>query len=226
MAFFGILLGIFAVARLHRSGIYKLFSSKYSLKMNPRNVGIYKDGEKFKIRLRSARVYLVAEVLVSAVSMYVLSLALYAHETTRNDSAANSEEFWNFHLATMFLVVFKLGDCLGMALGTVAKCCGAFSKTFTKNLFFIFALLRLGFVAAAVLFVRDPFLLYHNLFTISMYFILALTNGFLSSAMTLQILELCRVGGSDTSAVVLEVTWLCIDFGNAVGAALSFVPLV
>lgn len=227
VAFVGILTGLFAVIRLHRSGIYKLFANKDSLKVNPRNIGIYKDSEKIKTSLRRVRVYLLAEILVSAVSMYVLSLASYAHETTtrKDTSVPNSSEFWKFHLATIFLVVFKLGDCLGRVLGTFSKCCPTVSSSLKKNLFFFLAFLRLGFVVIAVMFVRDPFLLYYNLFTIIMYFILALTNGILSSAMMFQSLEFCGVSGNSTGAFVLQTAWFCIDLGNAVGAALTYIPL-
>ena len=225
VVFIGIIVGLFAVIRLHRSGIYRLFASRDSLKVNPRNVGIYKDSKKVKKRLGRVKVYLLAEILVSAVSMYVLSLAKYAHETTYADLSASTVEFWKLHLATVFLIVFKLGDCLGRVLGTLSFCCKAVSSSVKKASFFSLSFIRLGFVAAAVLFIRNPFLLNHNLFMMGLYFLLSLTNGLLTVAMSIHCQALCGVGGRDTGAVVLQVTWLCADLGNAIGAALSFVPL-
>lgn len=225
VAFVGILVGLFAVIRLHRSGIYKLFASKDSMKVNPRNVGIYKDGKHIKKRLRRVKVYLLAEILVSAVSMYVLSLAKYAHETTNADRSASNADFWKFHLATVFVIVFKLGDCLGRFLGTISTCCKAVSNSVKKASFFSLSFIRLGFVAVVVLFIRNPFFLDHNLFMMGLYFLLSITNGLLSVAMSIQCQSLCGFGGRDACAVILQITWLCTDLGNAIGAGLSFVPL-
>lgn len=225
LVFLVILIGLLSLVRFSRSGIYELFAGKDCAAHSPKNITIGTVPETAKRRFRQIKFYLFAQFLVAAVSYYVLSLAPHVHRATLEKTEANNTEFWRNYLGTVLVGLFKFGDWFGLTLGMI--CC--YHKTNSKLclpvVYFTFSVIRLGFVVTVVVFILQPFSFYHNLITMIFYFLLAISNGFLSVAMVSHCQSLCGVRRRDSCPIISQLTWLTIQMGSTIGMAFSLVPL-
>lgn len=222
-AFLGILLGLISLIKLSRSGIYELFAGRDCAAHSPKNITLGSVPETAKRRYHAIKWCLFAEISLSLVSYFVLSLVPYVHEATFQSSS--SVTFWKGYLATVLVSVFRVGDFLGGLLSHL--CCREQRSDINVATFGYLSacILRLGFVFAAVLFTRAPFLLYHNLFMMAFYFMLAFTNGSLSVAMTLGCQSFMMGRRQDSCPIVSQFLWLSGVLGATVGVTLSFIQI-
>ena len=222
--FLGIILGLISLIKLSRSGIYELFAGRDCAAHSPKNITLGSVLETAKRRYHAIKWCLLAEFILSLVSYFVLSIAPFIHEASKS-SRSSSAEFWKVYLVTIFVGVFRLGDFLGGLLSRI--CCSEQRLNINVATFCYLSasVLRLGFVFATVLFTRTPFLVYHNLFTIGIYFILAFTNGSLSVAMASSCQSFIMGQRRDSCPIVSQFLWLSQVLGSTVGIALSFIQI-
>ena len=226
VVFLGIVIGLVSLIKLSKSGIYALFAGRDCIAHSPKNITLGSVPETAKRRYLTIKWYLVVEFSLSLVSYFVLSLAPFIHEATLESSHSSTVPFWKVYLATVLIGLFRVGDIFGRTLPSL--CCSGRQTVNDDVAMFAYlsaSILRLGFVLTAVLFTRTPFLVYHNVFMMGFYFVLAFTNGFLSVAMTSRCQSLIRVQRNDTCPIVSQYIWLSGLFGATVGIALSFVQL-
>ena len=223
--FLGIVLGLISLIKLSRSGIYELFAGKDCAAHSPKNITLGSVPETAKRRYHAIKWCLFAEFILSLVSYFVLSIAAFIHEATFQSSRSSSATFWKVYLVTIFVGVFRLGDFFGGLLSRV--CCSEQRLNINVATFCYLSasVLRLGFVFVTVLFTRTPFLVYHNLFTIGIYFMLALTNGSLSVAMASSCQSFIMGRRKDSCPIVSQFLWLSQVLGSTVGIALSFIQI-
>ncbi|KAJ7379612.1 hypothetical protein OS493_014007 [Desmophyllum pertusum] len=226
VAFLGIIIGLFSLIKLSKSGIYELFAGRDCIAHSPKNITLGSVPETAKRRYHTIKWYLFVEFTLSLVSYFVLSLAPFIHQVTLENPHSSTAPFWKVYLATVFIALFRVGDFFGGVLS--GFCCSGRQRMNRDVAMFLYlsgSILRLGFVIAAVFFTRTPFLVYHNLFMMSFYFMLAFTNGFLSVAMASSCQSLIRVQRKDTCPIVSQFIWMSGLLGATVGIALSFVQL-
>jgi len=226
VVFLGIVIGFVSLIKLSKSGIYALFAGRDCIAHSPKNITLGSVPETAKRRYHTIKWYLVVEFSLSLVSYFVLSLAAFIHEATLQSSHSSTVPFWKVYLATVLIALFRVGDIFGRILSS--RCCSGQQTVNNDVAMFVYlsaSILRLGFVLAAVFFTRTPFLVYHNVFMMGFYFVLAFTNGFLSVAMTSRCQSLIRVQRNDTCPIVSQFIWFAGLFGATVGIALSFVQL-
>ncbi|XP_020621856.1 uncharacterized protein LOC110059502 [Orbicella faveolata] len=226
VVFLGIVIGFVSLIKLSKSGIYALFAGRDCIAHSPKNITLGSVPETAKRRYHTIKWYLVVEFSLSLVSYFVLSLAAFIHEATLQSSHSSTVPFWKVYLATVLIALFRVGDIFGRILSS--RCCSGQQTVNNDVAMFVYlsaSILRLGFVLAAVFFTHTPFLVYHNVFMMGFYFVLAFTNGFLSVAMTSRCQSLIRVQRNDTCPIVSQFIWFAGLFGATVGIALSFVQL-
>ena len=226
VVFLGIVIGLGSLIKLSKTGIYELFAGRDCIAHSPKNITLGSVPETAKRRYHTIKWYLFVEFTLSLVSYFVLSLAPFIQEATFQNQNSSTALFWKTYLATVFIALFRVGDILGRVLSVL--CCSGQQRVNNDVAMFFYlsaSILRLGFVLAAVFFTRTPFLIYHNLFMLGFYFMLAFTNGFLSVAMTSNCQSLIRVQKNDTCPIVSQFIWFSGLFGATVGIALSFVQL-
>lgn len=226
LVFLGIVIGLVSLIKLSKTGIYELFAGRDCIAHSPKNITLGSAPETAKRRYHTIKWYLFVEFTLSLVSYFVLSLAPYIQEATFQNQNSSSAPFWKAYLATVFIALFRVGDIFGRVLS--GFCCSGQQRVNNDVAMFFYlsaSILRLGFVLAAVFFTRTPFLVYHNLFMLGFYFMLAFTNGFLSVAMTSGCQSLIRVQRKDTCPIVSQFIWFSGLLGATVGIALSFVQL-
>lgn len=226
VVFLGIIIGLVSLIKLSKSGIYALFAGRDCIAHSPKNITLGSVPETAKRRYHTVKWYLVVEFLLSLVSYFVLSLAPFIHEATLQTSNSSTVPFWKVYLATVLIGLFRVGDIFGRIMSNL--CCGG-QRTMNKDVaMFVYlsaSILRLAFIPAVVFYTRSPFLVYHNVFMMGFYFMLAFTNGFLSVAMTSRCQSLIRVQRNDTCPIVSQFIWFSGLFGATIGIALSFVQL-
>lgn len=226
VVFLGIIIGLVSLIKLSKSGIYALFAGRDCIAHSPKNITLGSVPETAKRRYHTVKWYLVVEFLLSLVSYFVLSLAPFIHEATLQTSNSSTVPFWKVYLATVLIGLFRVGDIFGRIISNL--CCGG-QRTMNKDVaMFVYlsaSILRLAFIPAVVFYTRSPFLVYHNVFMIGFYFMLAFTNGFLSVATTSRCQSLIRVQRNDTCPIVSQFIWFSGLFGATIGIALSFVQL-
>ena len=224
-AFLGILLGLISLIKLSRSGIYELFAGRDCAAHSPKNITLGSVPETAKRRYHAIKWCLFAEFSLSLVSYFVLSLVPYVHEATFLSSSSRSVTFWKGYLATVLISVFRVGDFLGGLLSHI--CCGEQRLDINVATFCYLSasILRLGFVFAAVLYTRAPFLLYHNLFMMALYSMLAFTNGSFSVAMALSCQSFMMGRRQDSCPIVSQFLWLSGVLGATIGVTLSFIQM-
>ena len=221
----GIFLGLISIITLSRSGIYELFAGRDCVAHSPKNITLGSVPETTKRRYQAIKCCLFAEFGVSLVSYFVLALAPFIHEATFRNASSSTAPFWKSSLLTVLVGVFKAGDFLGLLISRV---CRFWPRQNTSVVMFCYlsaAFLRLGFVFAAVFFIRAPFLVSHNVFMIAFYFMLALTNGFLSVAMASSCQSFIMGQRKDNCPIVTQLVWLAKVLGATVGIALSFIQI-
>lgn len=226
VVFLGIVIGLVSIIKLSKTGIYELFAGRDCIAHSPKNITLGSVPETAKRRYHTTKWYLFVEFTLSLVSYFVLSLAPFIQEATFQNHNSNTAPFWNAYLATVLIALFRFGDISGRVLS--GFCCNGKQRLNNNVAMFFYlsaSILRLGFVLVAVFFTRTPFLVYHNLFMLTFYFMLAFTNGFLSVAMTSSCQSLIRVQRNDTCPIVSQLLWLSGLLGATVGIALSFVQL-
>ena len=224
VVFLGIVVGLVSLIKLSKSGIYALFAGRDCIAHSPKNITLGSVPETAKRRYHTIKWYLVAEFALSLVTYFVLSLAPFIHEATMQSSHSSTLPFWKVYLATVLIALFRVGDIFGRILSSL--CCSGQQTVNNEVAMFVFlsaSILRFGFVLAAVFFSRAPFLVYHNVFMMGFYFVLAFTNGFLSVAISSRCQSLIRVQRNDTCPIVSQLIWFSGLFGASVGIALSFV---
>ncbi|EDO34818.1 predicted protein [Nematostella vectensis] len=220
------LLGLISVAKLRRCGIYGLFADIDCAKFSPKYTTISSSPTLTKKRFRQTFIYMVAVFLVSGVSCYSLSLSPYMHTKTSDHNDSSKAEFWKLYLTTVLLGLYRVGDFIGSTLGTICRrCCVSTTKALRAVGYLLMCLVRLGALPVTVLYIWDPFLLYHNLFLMGFFVVLALTNGFLMFGLWDHCQAVCSVARKDLCPVVSQIMWLCVGFGSVSGVAASFVPL-
>ena len=226
VVFLGIIIGLVSLIKLSKSGIYALFAGRDCIAHSPKNITLGSVPETAKRRYHTIKWYLAVEFLLTLVTYFVLSLAPFIHEATFESSRSSTASFWKVYLATALIGLYKVGDIFGRIVSNF--CCSGQQTVHNDVLLFVYlsaSILRLAFIPAAVFFTRTPFLVYHNVFMMGFYFMLAFTNGFLSVAMTSRCQSLIRVQRNDTCPIVSQFIWFSGLFGATVGIALSFLQL-
>ena len=223
--FLATLLGLISLIKLSRSGIYELFAGRDCAAHSPKNITLGSVPETAKRRYHAIRWFLFSEFTLSLVSYFVLSLAPFIHDATFQSSRSSTVQFWKVYLATVLVAVFRVGDFLGRMLSRF--CCGEkkLDINLAKFCYLTASVLRMGFVVVVVFFTRTPFLVYHNLFMIVIYFMLAFTNGSLSVAMASSCQSFIMVQRRDSCPIVFQFLCLSGILGATIGIALSFIQL-
>ncbi|KAK2557370.1 hypothetical protein P5673_020483 [Acropora cervicornis] len=225
MVLTGIFLGLISFITLSRSGIYELFAGRDCVAHSPKNITLGSVPETTKRRYQAIKCCLFAEFGVSLVSYFVLAVAPFIREATFRNASSSTAPFWKSSLLTVLVGVFKAGDFLGLLISRV---CRFWPRQNTTGVMFCYlsaTFLRLGFVFAAVFFIHAPFLVSHNVFMIAFYFMLALTNGFLSVAMASSCQSFIMGQRKDNCPIVTQLVWLAKVLGATVGIALSFIHI-
>jgi len=226
IAFVGIFLGLLATLLLSRRGIYKLFVDKENTKHNARCMTMTSSHGLRGDRCGKIAVLLLAKFLVAAVTWYCLTMSPLVHSKTIAHESANKMAFWEHNLTAVIIGLYPIECFLGMVIGTFSRCCCKPLPTWVQSyLHFLLSFLRLGFVAAIVLFIREPFLVYHNIFVLSLYLTLAMTHGGLLVGMSNQSQSVSGIQNKDLCPIISQSAWLSIQLGSLAGAAVSYVPL-
>ncbi|XP_068679476.1 uncharacterized protein [Montipora foliosa] len=220
-----ILLGLIALITLSRSGIYELFAGRDCAAHSSKNITLGSVPQTTKRRYHAVKWCLFAAFTVSLESYYVLSLSPFTHEATIESSGSSIAPFWKNYLVTVLVGVFRLGNVLGGLLFRLRCFDTRLNSSVATFCYLSAAILCVGFVIAVALFIRAPFLLFHNFFTIAIYFTLALSNSFLYVAMASSCQSFIMGQRKDTCPIVSQLVWLAEVLGATVGIALSFIPL-
>ncbi|XP_031564430.1 uncharacterized protein LOC116299850 [Actinia tenebrosa] len=225
VAFLGIFFGFISAIKLSRSGIYGLFADSENSFDNPRWVTISSSVTTVIKRCKRLAFLLLAEFIVAAVTWYCLSVAQIVHLKTLEHNSSNKSPFWEEHQTTVLIGIFQFGDVIGSLLGSLWRCCcKSLAKKFLSGLHLLLSLLRIGCVIAIAYFIRSPYLVHNNIFIMGLYFLLAITNGFLLVGMANQSSPLCELQIKDSCPIISQITWLAIQSGCLVGVGFSFLP--
>ena len=216
------LAGLVSLLKFSRSGIYELFAGKDCAAPSPKNITIGTVFGMARRRFRRIRCYVLLEFLAAAVSYYVLSQAPRVHAAA---VTTESSLFWGHYLGTVLVGLFILGNWLG-EVTALCRCSHSPSRVCLPVVYIIASIIRLGFVpASAVILARRPFPQHLTIFVMTLFFLLALSNGFLAVAMSSHCQSLCGARARDTCPVVSQLITLSVLLGSVAGAALSFLPL-
>lgn len=226
VAFVGLFLGVMAVLLLSRRGIYKLFVDKENAKHNTRCMTLSSSRGLRGDRCGKIAVLLLAKFIVAAVTWYCVSMSPLVHSKTMAHTSSNKMAFWEHHLTTVIIGLYSIECFFGMVIGTYSRCCcKALPKWVQSTLHFFLSILRIGFVVAIVLYIREPFLVYNNIFVLLLYLVLAMTHGGLLVGISNQSQLVSGAQNKDLCPIISQATWFSIQLGCVAGAALSFVPL-
>lgn len=226
IAFLAIFFGVMATLLLSRRGIYKLFVDKENVNHNARCMTLTSSRGLRSDRCGKITVLLLAKSLVAAVTWYCLTMSPLVHSKTMAHKSANKMAFWEHNLTTVIIGLYHIECFFGMVIGTVSRCCCKSLPIWLQNyLHFLLSFLRLGFATAIVLYIREPFLVYHNIFVLSLYLLLAMTHGGLLVGMSDRSQSIFGMQSKDLCPIVSQATWFSIQLGSIIGAAASYIPL-
>lgn len=226
LAFLGIFLGFLAALLVSRRGVYKLFVDKENTRHNSRCKTLSSSSTLRHDRCGKIVVLLLAEFLVCAVTWYCLSMMPLVHAKTMAHTSSNKVPFWEHNFTTAIIGLYQIECFFGMVIGTFSRCCCKVLPKMCQTTFhFLLSFIRLGFVAAVVLYIREPYFVYHNIFILSLFLVLAVTHGGLLVGMATQSQSDSGMQNKDLCPIISQFTWLAIQLGSVTGVAASFVPL-